>query len=124
MSLGSAPRRGGSVRVRAEVTFPAVAIRGPILNTTELWDHVRDALKNGCHPANARQEMARMVSAMNTATPAQSIDDVATLRAGYGVPSERAVKKLLPALDHHMREFIALSPLLVLGTSSEGGADV
>jgi PPOX class probable FMN-dependent enzyme len=67
-----------------------------------------------------------MVSAMDTATPtpAQSIDDVATLRAGYGAPSERAVKKLLPALDHHMREFIALSPLLVLGTSSEAGADV
>src|SRR5262249_53031571 len=79
----------------------------------------------GCQPANARREVVRMVSAMDTATPtaAPSID-VATLRAGYGTPSERAVKKSLTALDRHMREFIALSPLLVLGTSSDGGADV
>jgi PPOX class probable FMN-dependent enzyme len=52
------------------------------------------------------------------------IDALATLRSGYAQPHERAVRKTLPGLDHHMREFIALSPFLVLGTSAADGADV
>jgi len=46
------------------------------------------------------------------------------LRDCYPAPSERAVRKSLTALDAHMRRFISLSPLLCLGTSSAGGADV
>ena len=62
---------------------------------------------------------------MSTSAPApHTIDDLTTLRAGYAQPHERSVRKTLPALDHHMREFIALSPFLVLGTSSADGADV
>ena len=52
------------------------------------------------------------------------IGDVATLREGYPTPSERAVRKTLCRLDHHMRKFISLSPFLCLGTSSDEGADV
>jgi PPOX class probable FMN-dependent enzyme len=39
-------------------------------------------------------------------------------------PSERAVKKTQHALDEHMRQFIALSPFVCLGSSSADGADV
>ena len=39
-------------------------------------------------------------------------------------PSERAVKKVQTALDGHMRNFIALSPFVCLGSSSADGADV
>jgi len=39
-------------------------------------------------------------------------------------PSERAVKKTQHALDDHMRNFIALSPFVCLGSSSAEGADV
>lgn len=39
-------------------------------------------------------------------------------------PSERARLKVQPALDGHMRKFIALSPFVCLGSSSEAGADV
>ncbi|HEV8393672.1 MAG TPA: pyridoxamine 5'-phosphate oxidase family protein [Vicinamibacterales bacterium] len=39
-------------------------------------------------------------------------------------PSERAVKKMQHALDGHMRNFIALSPFVCLGSSSAEGADV
>jgi PPOX class probable FMN-dependent enzyme len=52
------------------------------------------------------------------------IDNLATLRSGYAQPHERSVRKTLPCLDHHMRDFVALSPFLVLGTSSADGADV
>ena len=55
------------------------------------------------------------------ATP---ITDAAALRACYPVPAERSVRKTLPALDGHMRAFIALSPFLCLGTSGEAGGDV
>jgi PPOX class probable FMN-dependent enzyme len=50
--------------------------------------------------------------------------DATTLREIYPAPSERAVRKTLPALDHHMRRFISLSPFLCMGTSSDAGADV
>ena len=39
-------------------------------------------------------------------------------------PSERAVKKTQYTLDGHMRNFIALSPFVCLGSSSADGADV
>ena len=42
-----------------------------------------------------------------------------------GVPSELAVKKQLPALDSHMRSFIAESPFLLIGTvGRDGSCDV
>jgi len=50
--------------------------------------------------------------------------DAPTLREIYPAPSERAVRKSLPALDHHMRRFISLSPFLCMGTSSDAGTDV
>ncbi len=53
-----------------------------------------------------------------------TITDSATLRACYPAPVERSVRKSLPALDGHMRAFIALSPFLCLGTSGEAGGDV
>ena len=50
--------------------------------------------------------------------------DRTALRATYPAPVERSVRKTLPALDHHMRRFISLSPFLCMGTSSESGGDV
>lgn len=46
------------------------------------------------------------------------ISDAGTLREAYGAPSERAARKVLPKLDRHCRNFIALSPFLVIGTAS------
>jgi PPOX class probable FMN-dependent enzyme len=46
------------------------------------------------------------------------------LRAHYPPTLERAARKVLPALDDHMRAFIALSPLVCLGTAAGSGADV
>lgn len=48
------------------------------------------------------------------------IDSIEQLRTLYASPKERAVKKQLPALDKHCRQFIALSPFVVLGSQ---GAD-
>lgn len=55
---------------------------------------------------------------------ATTITDATGLRTCYPSPAERSVKKTLPALDAHMRAFIALSPFLCLGTSGEAGGDV
>src|SRR5439155_20820429 len=49
------------------------------------------------------------------------IDDKAALRACYGEPSERAVRKQLSRLDAHCRNFIALSPFLVIATAGADG---
>lgn len=46
------------------------------------------------------------------------IDSVARLRALYLEPKERAVKKQLAALDEHCLRFIALSPFVVVASSS------
>ena len=46
----------------------------------------------------------------------------ATLRAIYREPNERAALKVLDHLDDHCRNFIALSPFLVLSTASAQGA--
>jgi PPOX class probable FMN-dependent enzyme len=54
----------------------------------------------------------------------QPVDDAIELRELYGQPLERALKKQLSHLDRHCRAFIALSPFLVLATSSaEGSCD-
>jgi len=49
------------------------------------------------------------------------ITDTATLRAHFGAPSERAVRKQLDHLDPHCRAFIALSPFAVLATTDGAG---
>lgn len=46
------------------------------------------------------------------------------LRAIYSAPTERAQRKCLPALDVHCCNFIALSPLVCIGTSGPAGADI
>lgn len=43
------------------------------------------------------------------------------LRALYAQPSERALRKQLPALDAHCQAFIGLSPFVVLATSDAAG---
>ena len=49
------------------------------------------------------------------------IDDVEQLRAAYGAPSERAVKKQLSRLDKHCRDFIARSPFVVIASADPSG---
>jgi len=49
-----------------------------------------------------------------------SIHSIEQLRTLYALPKERAVKKQLSALDGHCRQFIALSPFVVLASQ---GAD-
>ena len=46
-----------------------------------------------------------------------NIESTAALRALYAAPLERAVKKQLARLDVHCRNFIALSPFVVLATA-------
>lgn len=46
------------------------------------------------------------------------IESLEALRQLYAQPQERAVKKEMPALDPHCRDFIALSPFLILSTCS------
>jgi PPOX class probable FMN-dependent enzyme len=50
-----------------------------------------------------------------------SIGSKTELRAKYGEPSERAVRKQLARLDGHCRHVIALSPFLVIATSGGDG---
>jgi len=53
------------------------------------------------------------------------ITTVEQLRNLYGEPRERSRRKVLPALDVHCRRFIALSPLVMVGsTGADGRADV
>lgn len=47
------------------------------------------------------------------------IRSVDQLRERYGAPVTRAVQKEIHALDRHCRDFIALSPFVVLATSDE-----
>jgi PPOX class probable FMN-dependent enzyme len=46
-----------------------------------------------------------------------NIDSLAVLTQFYAEPQPRAVRKEIPALDRHCRDFIALSPFLILSTS-------
>jgi PPOX class probable FMN-dependent enzyme len=48
----------------------------------------------------------------------------ADVRRHYPPPIERALLKVLRAIDVHMRAFIARSPLVCLGSSTPEGADV
>ncbi len=49
------------------------------------------------------------------------VEDIREIREIYGEPMERAVKKQLPRLEKHSRAFIALSPFLVMATTSPDG---
>lgn len=51
-----------------------------------------------------------------------AINDPARLRALYGEPHERAVRKQLSRLDRHCRNFIALSPFLVIASAGADGS--
>jgi PPOX class probable FMN-dependent enzyme len=57
-------------------------------------------------------------------TGQRAIAEPSELRERYPAPSERARLKTLRKLDIHCRTFIAHSPFVCLGTSSENGADV
>ena len=49
----------------------------------------------------------------------------AELRSLYGTPPERSARKVLPTLDTYCKNFIALSPFVLLGsTDGAGNADV
>ena len=50
-----------------------------------------------------------------------TIEHPQQLRVIYGEPGERAVKKQLARLDRHCRNFIALSPFLVIASSDPSG---
>ena len=53
------------------------------------------------------------------------IESLDQLRTHYGEARERSLRKVLPGLDTHCRNFIALSPLLMLGTfGADGRGDV
>jgi uncharacterized protein len=49
------------------------------------------------------------------------IDDAEQLRAAYGAPNERSLKKQLSRLDKHCRDFIARSPFLVIASADPAG---
>lgn len=67
--------------------------------------------------------MTTKTVATNTATTGSvtTIEDLAALRERYAQPSPRSVGKQLDRIDAHMRRFIALSPFVVLSTSSADG---
>jgi hypothetical protein len=46
-----------------------------------------------------------------------TIENPAALRELYAAPKERSVRKQIPFLDAHCRNFVALSPFLILATS-------
>jgi PPOX class probable FMN-dependent enzyme len=54
----------------------------------------------------------------------RAVTDVSELRALYGLPMELAVKKSLPRLDRHCRDFVRLSPFLLVSTQGPDGADI
>jgi uncharacterized protein len=54
-------------------------------------------------------------------TERKMVESPGALRDVYPMPSERVANKVLPRLGHHMREFIELSPFVVIATSGEGG---
>ena len=50
-----------------------------------------------------------------------TIENPQQLREIYGEPMERSVKKQLTRLDRHCRNFVALSPFLVIASSDPAG---
>lgn len=55
--------------------------------------------------------------------PQTTIESKEQLRARYGPPSERGAKKQMSKLDEHAKNFIALSPFLVIASAAASGAD-
>ena len=51
-----------------------------------------------------------------------TVDTIEQLRALYAMPKERAVLKQIAALDGHCRQFISLSPFVVVASSGASGA--
>lgn len=49
-----------------------------------------------------------------------TVTTIEHLRSLYALPHERAVRKEIPALDRHCRDYIALSPFVVVSTCDEG----
>jgi uncharacterized protein len=49
------------------------------------------------------------------------IEDAEQLRAAYGAPGDRSVKKQLSRLDKHCRDFIARSPFVVIASADPEG---
>ena len=56
------------------------------------------------------------------ASDAHALTTLASLRALYPAPKERAVRKQLDHLDVHCRRFIELSPFVVLASAGADGA--
>lgn len=54
-------------------------------------------------------------------TDATRLDSESALRALYAAPGERALRKQLDRLDAHCRNFIALSPFLVMASADGEG---
>ena len=54
----------------------------------------------------------------------RTIETGEALRALYGTPSERAIRKQLAHLDKHCRHFIERSPFLVISSMGPNGADI
>ncbi|WP_169544790.1 pyridoxamine 5'-phosphate oxidase family protein [Sneathiella aquimaris] len=50
-----------------------------------------------------------------------SINSLEELRAIYGEPKEAVLKKILPSLEDHGKNFIARSPFLIMSTSDKNG---
>ena len=60
---------------------------------------------------------------MEQTTAAPTIQTKEALREFYGPPSERSARKQMAKLDAHARNFIALSPFMVVASAAMGGAD-
>jgi PPOX class probable FMN-dependent enzyme len=58
---------------------------------------------------------------MSLARFTEPVTSLETLRDLIGVPGELVMKKELPQLDEHMRQFIAHSPFLIMSTHGEDG---
>lgn len=62
---------------------------------------------------------------MNDVKPTEEIQDNEALRGLYGDAMGVAIDKEMTSLDRHCRDFLALSPFMVLGTANRAGlADV
>lgn len=46
------------------------------------------------------------------------IENLAQLRKLYNTPTDRAVRKEITAIDHHLRKWVALSPFLVIASGN------
>lgn len=61
------------------------------------------------------------MSDAKTNAPESCIDTEEALRARHAAPSELVKRKRVGRLDRHCRDFIALSPFLMLGTAGRNG---